>query len=88
VDDVIRILRIESAVLDIASEGATDIVLRRLEQLARNELTSKSTGGEHTDCHLHIHGLQRKVKNLKEQLNSKVPDIAHCHATLRVVLRA
>ena len=70
-EDITRVLRIDTAVLDVSFEGATEAVLRRLEKIMRSEFSSRAAS-EHSDCHTHIHGLQRKVKNLKEQINGKV----------------
>lgn len=51
---------------DVGLDGATDAVLLRAEQLAKNEAASV------TDQKSQMYALKRKLKTMKEQLDGKV----------------
>ena len=59
-------MNIDSVAADVGFDAVRDTVLVRAEQLIKNEAS------ELVDRKSHIFNLQRKLRSMKEQLDSKV----------------
>lgn len=59
-------MAIDAVAVDVGFDSVTDAVIARAEQLAKNEAS------ELVDRKSHIFNLQRKLKIMKDQLDSKV----------------
>ena len=60
-------MSIDRLAADVGLDSIQDAILARAEQLVKNE------SSELVDRKSHIFNLQRKMKTMKEQLDSKVP---------------
>ena len=61
-----KVLVVNAIAVDVGLDGMSDAILARAEQLIKNEAT------EIADRKSHIFNLQRKLKIMKDQLDSKV----------------
>lgn len=62
---IVHAMKMEAITMDLGVESITDAIIARSEQLTKLE------GDSLADRKTHIYNLQRKVKSLKEQLDSK-----------------
>ena len=66
IEQLSGILGVDCISADVGLDGATDAVLMRAEQLAKNEAAAA------TEQKSQIYALKRKLKTMKEQLDGKV----------------
>jgi len=64
-----KVLVVNAIAVDVGLDGMSDAILARAEQLVKNETTELS------DRKSHIFNLQRKLKIMKDQLDSKVEQL-------------
>jgi hypothetical protein len=65
-ENLSQTMALNVVVADVGLDGVTDAIMVRAEQLVKNEST------ELVDRKSHIFNLQRKLKIMKDQLDSKV----------------
>jgi len=61
-----QLLHLDTEMLSMDTDAATEALMNHVGRLARNESTSVA------DCRTHIRGLQRKLKSNKEILDRRV----------------